>query len=158
MTIKTRSDRAPGHIRGGPGGGGRPGHTVVGFDGSAASHDAVAFALGWARRVGATLDIVYVADSPWQWAGEGGWAVTCAESAGDVASSLLAEIADAMVGSAMTWTWSCLATSGNVATELERCAASLGADAIIVGRSHRRLFSIGRRLVRRANRIVIVVP
>lgn len=159
MTIQTHSDLASDHTLDESGGGGRrPGHTVVGFDGSAASYDAVAFAMGWARRVGATLDIIYVADSPWQWAGDGGWAVTCAETLQEVASSLSVELTEAMADSAMSWTWSYLATSGDIATELERCARDLGADAIIVGHSHRKLFSIGRRLVRRAKRIVIVVP
>jgi nucleotide-binding universal stress UspA family protein len=162
MTVQARADRASGRALGDSGGesggGGRPGHTVVGFDGSAASYDAVAFARGWVRRVGATLDIIYVADAPWQWAGDGGWAGSCADTVGEVASSLSVELAAAMAGSAMTWTWSYLASSGDIATELERCAENLGADAIIVGHSHKRLFSIGRRLVRRAKRIVIVVP
>lgn len=150
-----RGVRVAGHVAEPPAGGGRPGHAVVGFDGSDASHDAVAFASGWARRMGVTLDIVYVADSPWQWVSDAGYAGACAE-AWDAPAALSSEIAHAMLGSALSWSY--LVTTGDVATELERCAEDLDADAIIIGRSHRRMCSIPRRLVRRSSRIVIVVP
>lgn len=155
MSNQARTMRVSGSVVDQPGGGGRPGHAVVGFDGSDAAHDAVAFAAGWARRTGAALDIVYVADSPWQWVADAGYAGACAEF-WDEPSMLSAEVADAMLGSALVWSY--LVATGDVATELERCAARLDADAIIIGRSRRRMFSIPRRLVRRSHRIVIVVP
>jgi nucleotide-binding universal stress UspA family protein len=65
-----------------------------------------------------------------------------------------------MADSRLPWVY--LATSGDVAYELERLADKLSADAIIVGRSRRRIrtlrASVSKRLIASARRIVVVVP
>lgn len=137
-------------------------HAVVGFDGSAASYDAVAFAAGWAKRTGGALDIVYVADPYWQWIGDacGGMASPFYDLR-DMAPLLSEDSAAAMVESGVRWVYRtiCLTTAGGIARELERHATTLSADAIFIGRPRRRLLSsTPRRLLRCAKRIVIIVP
>ena len=138
------------------------GFVVVGFDGSPASRDALAFAAGWGRRNAAWLVIVYVEQMTVQYVAE----AICAASVVPVMQcqcqpqDLSAEVAQAMTGSPLPWTY--VTTSGDVASELECLADKLRADAIIVGRSARRAramrTSVSRRLVASPHRIVVVVP
>jgi nucleotide-binding universal stress UspA family protein len=137
-------------------------HAVVGFNGSAASYDAVAFAAGWAKRTGGALDIVYVADPYWQRIGDacGGMASPFYDLR-DMAPVLSEDAAEAMAESGVSWVYRtiCLATAGGVARELERHATTLSADAIFIGcPRRRRRSSIPRRLLRCPKQIVIIVP
>jgi nucleotide-binding universal stress UspA family protein len=141
-------------------GGPRLGHAVVGFDGSLASYDALAFATGWACRVGAQLDVVHVTDLSWQWVADACGAMSLVAAVPDSTLDLSAEVAAAMTGFGLPWVYR--AASGGVAHELECHAKKLSADAIIIGRSRRRVHvlrsSISHRLLSCADRIVIVVP
>ena len=141
------------------------GRAVVGFDGTAASLDALAYAIGWACRLHGHVDVLHVPENRWQ-----GVIDACA-AASPVASSLECGIdLCALVGGAVTdllvgtdLAWSYHTASGEVAHALEEHAASVGADAIIVGRPRRRhryprRASTGHRLLSCTDRIVIVVP
>ena len=135
---------------------------VVGFDGSAGSYDAVAFACGWAKRTGGALDIVYIADPYWQWIADAfGGMASSVYVLRDTAPALSAEVATAMSESGVRWVYRtiCLATAGGVARELERRASALSADAIFIGCPRRkRRSSVARRLLRCTKRILIIVP
>jgi nucleotide-binding universal stress UspA family protein len=136
------------------------GFVVVGFDGSPASRGALAFAAGWGRRNAAWLGIVYVEQMTVQYVAEAICAATAVPVVQCQPQDLSAEVAEAMTGSPLPWTY--VATSGDVASELECLADKLRADAIIVGRSARRAramrTSVSRRLVASPHRIVVVVP
>jgi nucleotide-binding universal stress UspA family protein len=134
-------------------------HAVVGFDGSPASHDAVAYAAGWAHRVGGRLDIVYVADLVWQSAIEACVAMSFVGVVLDSVPELLDGLAADMSGSGLQWSYA--ATRGDIARELERSAETANADAIIIGSSRRHRTvrpSVAHRLLHHAKRIVIIVP
>ena len=141
-------------------GGTRLAHAVVGFDGSPASHDAIAYAAGWAHRVGGQLDIIYVADLVWQSAIDACVAMSFVGAVLDSMPDLTAGVAADMSGSGLPWSYA--ATRGDVARELERSAATTNADAIIIGHSRRRRAglrtSVAHRLLDHTKRIVIVVP
>ena len=136
------------------------GFVVVGFDGSPASRGALAFAAGWGRRNAAWLVIVYVEQMTVQYVAEAICAATAVPVAQSQPQDFSAEVAEVMTGSPLPWTY--VTTSGDVASELECLADKLRADAIIVGRSTRRIramrTSVSRRLVASARRIVVVVP
>lgn len=141
------------------------GRAVVGFDGTTASHDALAYAVGWARRVNGQLSVLYVPDDCWRWIIEAG-AVACPVGAfpdyvDDLSEPVAGTVADHLGGTNLTWSYH--TARGGVARALNQHAAAIRADAIIIGRSHRRLphpmrTSIAHRLLSHTDRIVIVVP
>ncbi len=141
------------------------GAAVVGFDDTAASQDALAYAVGWAGRVGGRLDVLYVPGdySP--------WIVGAYATAGPLGivpdyitepSRLVAEsVAGLLAGTGLTWSFH--TAGGDVARALEQHAETVGADAIIIGQSrrhHPRLLraSIACRLLSITDRIIIVIP
>lgn len=144
----------------------RGSRAVVGVDGTAPSLAALAYAVGWAHRMRGPLDVLYVSDGGWQ-----GVIDSCAavcplgappECAIAVSEAVGSTVGDLLAGTDLTWSYH--TASGDVAHMLETHADSTGADAIIVGRSHRchrysrRSTSTAHRLLACARRIVIVVP
>lgn len=143
----------------------RGGRAVVGFDGSMASHVALVYAVGWARRVHGQLDVLYVPDDCWRWIIEAS-AAACPiglvpDCINDLSGLVASTVADQLGGTDLTWSYH--SASGGVAHALEQHAATMDADAIIIGRPRRRhpypmRASIARRLLSCTDRIVIVVP
>ena len=132
---------------------------VVGFDDTASSLDALAYAIGWAGRVRGHLDVLYVSGGCGQRVSH----ACAAVPEGNVAMSEMVgcTVGDLLAGSEFTWSYH--AAGGDVAHALEARADSIGADAIIVGRSHRhrrysRSTSTVQRLLNCTQRIVIVIP
>jgi len=137
-------------------------HCVIpGFDNSSASHTALAYATGWAKRNDAGLVVVHVENMDGSrsldtvFAAVGALpALDCAQP--DVSQQVLKAMADAQTP------WAYLNADGDVASQLEAVADVLQADAIIVGRSRRGLrrfrSSVCRRLVANSRRIVVIVP
>ena len=143
----------------------RGGRAVVGVDGTAASLDALSYAVGWARRLRGQLDVLYVQDSSWSRVIDACAAVYpigpdpgCeTQISGFVGSA----VGDLLAGTELAWRFHI--ASGAVAHALEAHADSIGADLIIVGSSHRRRgyrrsASTAHRLLSCAHRIVVVVP
>ena len=142
----------------------RGSRAVLGFDGTAASLDALAYAIGWAHRLHAHLDVLYVSGGRWQRVSDACAAlcsVALPASLVDVSGLVGSAVADLLAGTELTWSYH--TAGGDVARALEARADSIGADAIIVGRSHRcrrhlRPTSTADRLLSCTRRIVIVVP
>lgn len=134
------------------------GDLVVGYDGTEPSRDALAFAVGLARREQARLIIAFVASSS-MLAGlapdPGAW-----ESAERVADELRDRVTEAIGEFGVSWRFE--RRRGDVAHELEALAEETKADAIVVGRSgskvSRLIGSVAASLLRGARRPVIVVP
>ncbi len=139
-----------------------PGVLVVGLDGSNTSRDALAYAIGMARRESAELVIVQVG-SPISTAA----AVAAVGGSGlppdpdhgiDPVPATTLEVLDEY----LPGRWRIVTCEGEAGAELERVAEECQADAIVVGRSRNPgrhlLGSVTARLVRRANHPVIVVP
>lgn len=132
---------------------------VVGYDGSPASLDALAWAAGSARRSGGRLVVAFVVPPvpPMSAATPVAYAATAVqlERAQDVVAEVADELRDYGVG------WELVVTHGEVAEELERVADSFRADVMVVGRSmgiHVLSGSVPRRLLHRAHRPLLVVP
>jgi nucleotide-binding universal stress UspA family protein len=132
---------------------------VVGFDGSERSADGLAFAVGISRREAASITVVYVTE-PWMLSGiSPGVACELVNAAETVAVAVEQQAADCLREFNLRWAF--VRRVGNVPEELERVAAALRADVIVVGRTARRRSplhgSVPARLVRCAHRPVIVV-
>ncbi len=143
--------------------GGHSFHTVVGFDASPASFNALAFAIGWSRRVGTQLDVVHVPQVSSQdmlviasLAYIPATAPPGPEPSRDLEWVVARELAG-RVGS-----WSYVVCRGDPTTTLENHASELQADAIIIGKPRGRPFRRStirlRRLMRVTNRVVVLVP
>jgi nucleotide-binding universal stress UspA family protein len=139
-----------------------PGVLVVGLDGSNTSHDALAYAVGMARREGSELVIVQVG-SPVSTAA----AVAAVGGAGvppdpDRGIEPVALATHEALDELLPGRWRVVTCEGEPGAELERVAKECQADAIVVGRSRNPgrhlLGSVAARLARRANHPVIVVP
>lgn len=133
---------------------------VVGFDGSTSSERALAYAVGMAKRSGAGLIIVHVANRlpTTVWAGcEPPALVDIPDHRTEVLAMELA-CADHLA----EVPWVLLERGGDICHELEEVGCEYEADAIVVGTTHGlfgRIFgSVSGRLARRARRPVIVIP
>jgi nucleotide-binding universal stress UspA family protein len=133
---------------------------VVGFDGSVSSERALAYAIGMARRAGAGLIIVHVANRlpATVWAGcEPPVFVDVPDHRTEV---LGLELACADHLSEVSWVL--VERGGDICHELEEVGREYAADAIVVGGTHGligKIFgSVAGRLARRAQRPVIVIP
>jgi nucleotide-binding universal stress UspA family protein len=131
----------------------------VGYDGSPASRDALAWAAGAARRSGGRLVVAFVVPPvpPMSAATPIAYAATAVqlEGAEDVVDEVADELRDYGVG------WELVVTHGDPAEELERVADTFRADVMVVGRSmgiHVLSGSVPRRLLHRAHRPLLVVP
>lgn len=132
---------------------------VAGFDGTASSAAALAYARGWAERNHGAVVVVHVD------AAAGATLAECAcAMAGvvvpdmppcDIPAGIDEAMADVSAG------WAYMNVRGDVAGQLERIARALKADVIVVGKSSRpRLritHSVGRRLLATTRHIVVVV-
>jgi nucleotide-binding universal stress UspA family protein len=133
---------------------------IVGYDGSCSSRNALAYAAGFARRLGRPLLVVYVAP----------FGVYCEPMTGQVVYPVRerAEVEPWLLGEldqACDWQGldvSIMTRRGNAARELAAAADSISADALIVGAPghwlHHVAGSIPGWLARHARCPVIVVP
>jgi nucleotide-binding universal stress UspA family protein len=162
------SDPQPGYPAPGPDPQGRreaaaaveTGHPVLaGYDGSASSRNALAYAAGMARRLDRSLVLVYVIPG-----------ISCEPMTGQVIGAgrddaelarwLLAELDQVCDRAGLAV--SVLTRRGNPARELAAAADEAGADALVVGaprhRWHQVAGSVSGWLARHAHCPVIVVP
>lgn len=141
------------------GGGGHGRCGVVGVNGSPASLRALAFACGWARRIGSDLIVVYVADACLQPALDCYSATAARECSDEICADIRRQLAAWMSGQPISWTFVAVPV-GRPPSDLERVAAAHDADAVIVGQSRRRRLHrpVCARLSRLSTRIVIAVP
>ena len=133
---------------------------VVGYDGSAASRNALAYAAGLARRLGRPLLVVYVIPFGVYCEPMTGQVICTARERQDFEPWLLAELDQ--VCDAEGLDVRVMARRGNAAKELAAAADSSSADALVVGASAHKLRhvagSIPGWLARHARCPVIVVP
>lgn len=142
------------------------GRAVVGFDDTDTSRNALAYAIGWARRQHGHLDVLFVPETPVpQWILEASMVVDplgkIPESVDELSGRVASTALESLGGTDLSWTYQI--AGGRTAHALERHADQVGADVIIIGRSRGRLYhplraSIAHRLVSRTDRIVIVIP
>jgi len=134
------------------------GDLVVGFDGTDPSADALAFAVGLARREEARLIIAFVG-SPTVFSSlsPDPGALESIQAVGD---ELEERVRTTLGDFPVSWRFE--RRRGDVAHELEALAEEVKADAIVVGRSgskmSRLLGSVAAGLLRTSRRPVIVVP
>ncbi|MEV7085254.1 universal stress protein [Streptomyces sp. NPDC093085] len=134
---------------------------VAGMDGSQSSFRAAAYASGLARRQNALLAIVYV--QPVLAAGAS-LGAPVAETTGEIAEGLVAEIRESVERVKDTWNvrWEFHTFHGDPYNGLVTAADELKADAVVVGASesagHRFVGSVAVRLVKAGRWPVTVVP
>ena len=133
---------------------------MIGYDGSPSSRNALAYAVGLARRLGRPLLVVYVVPFGVYCEPITGQVICAARERGELDSWLLAELEE--VCDAEGLEVSVMARRGNAAKELAAIADSSSADALVVGapghRLHHLAGSIPSWLARHARCPVIVVP
>lgn len=137
----------------------RGGRAVVGFDDTAASQNALAYAVGWGRRVGGRLDVLHVVGGDWRWALDSCTAMYATVPIWD--SDLSGVVSDMLTDAGPAWSYH--TARGGVAQALEQHAERVDADVIIVGRPRRyrprpMWTAVAHRLLSCSNRIIIVVP
>ncbi len=135
---------------------------LAGYDGSASSRHALAYAAGMARRLDGYLIVAHVSTA--QIAAAGGYSLVplASENAAmeDRLDWLLAELADAADITGLRV--EVLERDGDPARELASLAAQTNADAIVIGAPehlmHRFAGSVPAWLVRHASCPVVIVP
>jgi nucleotide-binding universal stress UspA family protein len=135
---------------------------LAGYDGSAASRHALAYAAGMARRLDGYLIVAHVSTA--QIAVAGGYSLVPlaggALAKDDRLGWLLAELADAVDVTGLRV--EVLERDGDPARELANVAAQMNADAIVIGAPerlmHRFAGSVPAWLVRHASCPVVIVP
>ena len=133
---------------------------VVGYDGSAASRNALAYAAGMARRLARPLLVVYVVPFGVYCEPMTGQVICALRDRSELDKWLLSELDEVCDREGLEV--SVMARRGNAAKELAAAADSSSADALVVGAPGRRLHhvagSIPSWLARHARCPVIVVP
>jgi nucleotide-binding universal stress UspA family protein len=137
------------------------GHPVViGYDGSPSSRNALAYAVGLARRLGRPLLVVYVVPFGVYCEPITGQVICTTRDRAELDSWLLAELKEACDTEGLEV--SVMARRGNAAKELAAAADSSSADALVVGAPGHRLHHVAGStpgwLARHARCPVIVVP
>jgi nucleotide-binding universal stress UspA family protein len=137
------------------------GHPVViGYDGSPSSRNALAYAVGLARRLGRPLLVVYVVPFGVYCEPITGQVICAARERGELDQWLLAELEQVCDTEGLEV--SVMARRGNAAKELAAAADSSSADALVVGAPGHRLHHLAGStpgwLARHARCPVIVVP
>jgi nucleotide-binding universal stress UspA family protein len=135
---------------------------LAGYDGSASSRHALAYAAGMARRLDGYLIVAHVSVA--QIAAAGGYSLVPLAGGGvardDRLDWLLAELADAADVAGLRV--EVLERDGDPARELANVAAQTNADAIVIGAPehlmHRFGGSVPAWLVRHASCPVVIVP
>lgn len=115
-------------------------HVVVGFDGSPSSISAMSFAVGVAARTSAHLTVVFVSGRTLPFA-DLYTGATLNDDTDGVRAAVLREASTALREVATRWAY--VGVVGRVAVELDRVAARMRADVIVV---------------ENAGRVVVVVP
>ena len=133
---------------------------IAGYDGSASSRNALAYATGMSRRLGRPLLVVYVCSSGLYCEPLTGQVVGVARAAEALERWLLAEL-DQVTGHAEVEVH-VRTRRGSPARELAAAAAEFSADALVIGAPrhfwHRVAGSVSGWLARHARCPVIVVP
>jgi nucleotide-binding universal stress UspA family protein len=133
---------------------------VIGYDGSPSSRNALAYAVGMARRRAQPLLVVYVVPFGVYCEPMTGQVICAARERGELDSWLLTELEQVCDVEGIDV--SVMARRGNAAKELAAAAASSSADALVVGapghRLHHLAGSIPSWLARHARCPIIVVP
>jgi nucleotide-binding universal stress UspA family protein len=135
---------------------------LAGFDGSAASRHALAYAAGMARRLDGYLIVAHVSAA--QVAAAGGYSLMPITGGGAVRDErlrwLLDELADAADVTGLRV--EVLARDGDPARELANVAVQTNADAIVIGAPERLMHRFGGSvpawLIRHASCPVVIVP
>ena len=133
---------------------------VVGYDGSAPSRNALAYAAGMARRLGRTLLVAYITSPALFCEPLTGQVIAPARDAKETHRWLLAELDEVCDRSGLDV---CIVTrQGNPARELAAAADEFHADALVIGAPghvwHQLAGSVPGWLARHAHCPVIVVP
>jgi nucleotide-binding universal stress UspA family protein len=133
---------------------------VVGYDGSAASRNALAYAAGMARRLGRTLLVAYITSPALFCEPLTGQIIAPVRDSKETHRWLLAELNDVCDRTGLDV---CIVTrQGSPARELAAAADEFHADALVIGASgrlwHQLAGSVPGWLARHAHCPVIVVP
>jgi nucleotide-binding universal stress UspA family protein len=133
-----------------------PDRILVAIDGSDTSLRAAAYAVGLARRQGASVRVVYVSTMP----ASAAWVGAEADQSQEIAEELGGLVTDGLARTGVPGSF--VHRRGDPYTEIVRVADEMRAEAIVVGASnrasHRVVGSIAGRLVKHAKWPVIVVP
>jgi nucleotide-binding universal stress UspA family protein len=132
---------------------------VVGFDRTASSLAAVAYAGGWAERNQGGVVLVHVENVPGATLTESTCAIAGVVPLLVPRRDLSADVDEAMAGISAPWAY--VSVCGDVAEQLEVIARAVEADVIVVGRSARARMRIahpvGRRLLATTRHVIVVV-
>ena len=133
-----------------------PDRILVAIDGSDTSLRAAAYAVGLARRQGASVRVVYVSTMP----ASAAWVGAEADQSQEIAGELGGLVTDGLARTGVPGSF--VHRRGDPYTEIVRVADEMRVEAIVVGAStrasHRVVDSIAGRLVKHAKWPVIVVP
>ena len=133
-----------------------PDRILVAVDGSDTSLRAAAYAVGLARRQGASVRAVYVSTLP----ASAAWVGADVDPGQEVAEELGGLITNGLASTGVAGSF--VHRRGDPYTEIVRAADDMRAEAIVVGAStkasHRVVGSLAGRLVKHAKWPVIVVP
>ena len=132
---------------------------VAGFDGTASSAAALAYARGWAERNHGAVVVVHVDATVGATLADCACAMAGVVVPGLPPRDMSADIDEAMADTAAGWAY--INVRGDVADQLERIARALEADLIVVGKSARPRMrithSVGRRLLATTHHIIVIV-
>lgn len=133
-----------------------PDRILVAVDGSDTSLRAAAYAVGLARRQGASVRVVYVSTLP----ASAAWVGADADPGPEIAGELGSLVTDGLARTGVPGSF--VHRRGDPYLEIVRAADEMRAEAIVVGAStrasHRVVGSLAGRLVKHAKWPVIVVP
>jgi nucleotide-binding universal stress UspA family protein len=132
---------------------------LVGYDGSAPSRHALAYAASMARRMAGPLVLAYVRPTPACYGFDYGWALP-AEDPAELLNWLRTELAGTVDPSGLAV--QCVERRGDAARQLAELAGETQAEVIVLGAPrhwvHRITGSVPVWLARHACRPVIMVP